>query len=92
VAEGIETALAVHMLIGLPVWATVSAGGMEAVAIPADVHEIYICGDNDSNGRGQEAARKLAGRLLVEGRKVRVAIPVEPDTDWADAWAKEVSR
>jgi len=77
------------LLTGLPVWATVSAGGMEAVELPDVVREIYICGDNDANGRGQKAVRLLAARFLAEGRKGRVATPVEPDTDWADVWLKE---
>lgn len=33
-AEGIETALAIYEASGIPVWATVSAGGMRAVELP----------------------------------------------------------
>jgi phage/plasmid primase-like uncharacterized protein len=90
--EGTETALAVHLLTGLPVWATVSAGGMEAVVIPPEVREVIVCADHDANGRGQEAARKLAARMIEEGRKVRLAIPPKTGTDWADVWALEAQH
>jgi putative DNA primase/helicase len=45
-AEGIETALAVHLRTGKPVWATVSAVNMEKVWIPDTVKSICIYADN----------------------------------------------
>ena len=89
VAEGIETALAIRVSYCLQVWATVSAGGMEAVVIPACVKEVVICADNDESGRGQEAAHKLAQRMFEEGRKVRLAIPTVTGQDWADRLAAQ---
>ena len=88
--EGIETALGVHAARGLPVWACVSANGLEAVELPSVVREVAIFGDNDISGRGQEAARNLAKRLLQEDRKVDVLIPEKPGTDWLDVYIEGV--
>ena len=50
VAEGIETALAVRVATGLPVWATSSAGVMARLIVPAEVHLVVICADHDQAG------------------------------------------
>lgn len=97
VAEGVETALAIHKLTGLSVWAALSAGALERLELPAEVREVIVCGDADRNGVGQQAARRLAARMVNEGRKVRVAVPPEPDPgakgrDWADVWALEAEH
>jgi hypothetical protein len=42
------------------------------------------CADNDANEVGQHAAREAADRFLAEGRRVRIAIPPETDTDFND--------
>ncbi len=81
-AEGVETALAVRELTGWPVWATVSAGGLEAVLLPSEVREVVLCADHDR--RGLLAAKTLAARLLEEGRTVRVAVPPKEGKDWLD--------
>ena len=88
--EGIETALGVHAARGLPVWACVSANGLEAVELPSVVREVAIFGDNDISGRGQEAARNLAKRLLQEDRKVDVFIPEKAGCDWLDIYIQGV--
>lgn len=82
-AEGIETALAVREATGWPVWACVSAGGLAAVVLPAEAREVAIAADHDP--AGLEAARKLARRLLSEGRRVRLAVPPVAGADWLDA-------
>ena len=43
-----------------------------------------ICADNDANGVGQRTAAEAAQRWLTEGRRVRIAMPPESDTDMAD--------
>jgi putative DNA primase/helicase len=84
-AEGIETALAVHQLDGLPVWATIDAGNMERVLLPETVRKVYIYADHDASYTGQRAAYVLAHRLVViEKRQVEVRIPEQPG-DWLDA-------
>ncbi|NLG65983.1 MAG: hypothetical protein GX537_10300, partial [Actinobacteria bacterium] len=89
-AEGIETALAVHEATGTPTWSTVSAGGLEAVQVPAAVRRVELWADLDESGRGREAAEKAAARLTAEGRDVRVLTPPRlhedgaTGTDWLD--------
>jgi|SoiMethySBSTD1v2_1073268.scaffolds.fasta_scaffold240775_2 putative DNA primase/helicase len=82
IAEGIETALAVHLATGLPVWSTICAGGMERLVVPAEVQLVVICADHDT--AGLNAARALARRLLVEQRRVKILTPDTPGADWAD--------
>jgi putative DNA primase/helicase len=84
VAEGIETALAVHLATGLPTWSAISAGGLRTLILPPEVREVIICADHDSNGVGQAAGAYLATRLLEEGRRVRLVLPPETGTDWND--------
>ncbi|WP_245971432.1 toprim domain-containing protein [Calidithermus terrae] len=84
-AEGVETALAVHQAARWPAWACVSAGGLAAVQLPAEVDEVVIAADHDP--AGLEAARKLVRKLLSEGRKVRLAVPPVPGSDWLDVVA-----
>jgi putative DNA primase/helicase len=96
-AEGIETALALHLAIGRPVWATYSATNMEHVAVPPSVHRVRIYADHDRNFVGQSAAFLLARRLMTENhgqdeREIRVFIPVSCGTDWADIWVARVNK
>lgn len=85
-AEGLETALAVRQASGLPTWAAVSAGGMEAFQPPEGVERVVIAADHDS--RGIEAAHTLGERLLRQGLWVRILVPPVRDWDWLDALAK----
>jgi len=82
VTEGIETALAVRLFTGLPVWAAISATGMEQVILPDHVETVMICGDHDDPGI--RAAQALAQRLIAQGRIVTIRVPRRPRTDWAD--------
>ena len=84
VAEGIETALAVHCANGLPVWAGVSAFGVSALVLPELVRDVVIFADNDENQTGQKAANQLADRLLAEGKTVRVLFPSVAGRDRLD--------
>jgi putative DNA primase/helicase len=89
VAEGIETAIAAGLLFDLPAWACVSAGGLEAVSLPAVVRSVLIAADHDVRGQGQRAAQALAQRLLAEGRRVRIATPDRPGDDFNDVLLRE---
>lgn len=93
VAEGIETALAVHARTGKPVWAALSAGNMERLWLPATVKRICIYADNDADSEydGQACAFALARRLKKDGknkavRQVEVFVPRQAGSDWADVW------
>jgi putative DNA primase/helicase len=89
IAEGIETALAVHLSSGKPTWAALSAGGMQKLRIPAGVTRVAIYADHDASYVGQAAAYALAKRLKCEpsargAREVTVHVPSDVDSDWAD--------
>lgn len=81
--EGLETGLAVYEATGRQTWACISAVGLELVQVPDDCGPIYIAGDLDRSGRGQQAAHKLASRLSAEGRTVYVMLPDGPIPDGA---------
>jgi hypothetical protein len=84
VGEGVETCLAVMQATAWPAWAALSTSGMVALTLPPIVRAVTILADNDANGAGERAARTAAQRWLIEGRRVRIATPPQPDTDFAD--------
>lgn len=88
-AEGIETALSVHALTGLPAWSVVSLPGMKRFGpetIPDGVRTIRICGDNDRSYAGAAGAYELASRLRRSRPELEVSvhIPQAAGTDWND--------
>lgn len=95
VAEGIETALAVHAIARIPVWSCVSAILMEQVDIPASVRHVVIWADLDRSKRGEKAAEVLAERLVKMGKTVEIVMPEgtipegEKGIDWMDVLLKE---
>lgn len=96
IAEGIETALAVHVGTGKPCWAALSAGGLEKVRIPEGVRRVGIYADHDASYTGQAAAYALAKRLRSHDgprgpREVSVRLPREVDSDWADVLHERLS-
>ena len=91
--EGIETAIAVHLATGKPVWAGLNAGNLEKLCLPDNVQRICIYADNDADADfdGQAFAFALARRLRKEERQtgprqVQVFVPKHPGADWADVW------
>lgn len=84
VSEGIETAICAGNLHGVPVWAAISANGMESWEAPEAAKRVLIFGDNDTSHTGQAAAEALAKRLVKQGIEVEVLIPPVKGTDWAD--------
>lgn len=90
-AEGIETGLAASQLFDIPVWATVSAGGMEDVILPPAFQDIWIFADHDHSRTGLKAASTLANRLIVrEKRNAKILMPKCLNSDWADVLAGKV--
>lgn len=65
-AEGIETALSVTQLYGIPCWATGDAGRMERFKLPAGIEKVSIFADIDHTHTGEAAAELLAKRLIVQ--------------------------
>jgi putative DNA primase/helicase len=88
ITEGIETALAVYQMFGLPVWATLSDNGIKTFETPLGLRRLHIFADHDSNHVGQAAAHTLACRLSRGGMVVEVKVPPDADTDWLDVLKK----
>lgn len=84
IAEGIETALSVATRGWQPVWAALTAGGIERFPVLPGIEALAIFADNDESGRGVQAARQCARHWAAAGREVRITYPEITDTDWAD--------
>jgi len=84
VAEGIETALAVHDFTGLPVISALNAQNLSALSLPDIVKKVEIWGDNDASYCGQRASFTLAEKLVRKGIEVIVHIPPKVGQDWLD--------
>jgi putative DNA primase/helicase len=87
VGEGIETTLAAIQATAVPGWAALSTSGMTALVLPPIVQKVIILADHDLSGAGERVAQIAAARWLAEGRRVRIALPPEPGTDFADVLA-----
>jgi hypothetical protein len=85
VGEGIESTFAgMEILqVGAGV-AALSAPGMRAIALPGDMSPVWIIADHDASGTGERAANALMERLRDEGRRVRIATPDVPGSDFND--------
>jgi putative DNA primase/helicase len=103
ITEGIETALAVHLGTGKPVWAALSCGNMEKLWVPGSVARVCIYADNDADSGfdGQASAYALAHRLMRDARrpqanglvrKVQVFVPKQNGADWADVWLARLAN
>lgn len=84
IAEGIETALAASRRFGVPVWAAISASGLERWAPPAGTRHVMVFGDNDESYTGQAAAFTLAKRLTTVGIATEIHVPTTQGADWCD--------
>lgn len=91
VAEGVETALSAQLMLGVPVWATLSTGCLVKWEPPETAKNILIFADYDETFGGQAAAFSLAHKLAGKGLHVEVRMP--PDLgDWNDALVAEQSE
>lgn len=85
IAEGIETAFAAAERFGVPVWSAINTTMLAKWQPPATVKEVWIFGDCDQKYGGQAAAYTLAAKLAGPYKlAVRVMIPEQFGTDWAD--------
>ena len=84
VGEGIESVLSAMQAMQLPGWAALSTSGLRGLVLPSEVKRVVIAADNDSNGAGETAAKAAADRWVTEGRRVFIAKPIEPETDFND--------
>lgn len=84
IAEGIETALSVTELYGVPCWASYSANSLEAFQPPEGVTSVTIYPDADANFTGQAAAAACAKRLAFAGYNVNMPEFPEVGSDYND--------
>jgi len=63
VAEGIESALSLHLLQHIPTWAAFCADNMTRTQLPPGLSKLYIGVDIDMSGKGEQVARALATRV-----------------------------
>lgn len=82
IGEGLESAASAGVLIGLPAWASISAGNLaKGLVLPPEVRSVIVAADPDSEG--ERAAVSAALRWRAEGRGVRIARPTG-DGDFND--------
>lgn len=90
VAEGIETALAAHVVWQLPVWACLSNTLLQTFDPPPWIHTIYVFADKDLNGAGLGSAQKLVERMTERGIPCKIILPPiriaegKNSVDWND--------
>ena len=98
VAEGMETALAVRMRTGMPVWSAASASLLARLEPPPETSLVVVWADRDRSGAGEEAAMTLRERLQRQGISVAMHLPPGPiparakGIDWADVWCNRTER
>ena len=78
ISEGVESALSLHLLQGVPVWASFCADNLARVHQPQDLREFYIGMDIDPSGKGEQVARSLASRVMKWSRRTKVCF-VKPE-------------
>jgi putative DNA primase/helicase len=74
-AEGIETALSVQQVTGIPAWAAISASGFRSLVLSPLPRAAFVTIAADPDPVGQAAAYAAAQRWHGEGRSVRIAAP-----------------
>lgn len=75
IAEGIETALAVREMYGVPCWSVMNATGMEKFHLPLPKPlRLTIYADRDVNFTGLKSAFILANRLVVKDHFAIVSV------------------
>lgn len=100
VAEGIETALAVTALYGIPCWAALNAGGVAKFDLPAGyerVKKVRVYADNDVRDKfgrraGNDAAQKLKDRMRAAGKVCTIILPRFTNFDFADVAKNRVAE
>lgn len=80
VAEGIETALSLHLISKVPTWASFCADNLERMRLPAGLRQLKIGVDVDASGKGQAVAEALARRFKRWSPRTDVRLVI-PDLD-----------
>lgn len=80
VAEGIESALSLHLISKVPTWASFCADNLERIRLPEGLRQLKIGVDVDPSGKGQAVAEALAKRVKRWSPRTDVRL-VFPDLD-----------
>lgn len=80
VAEGIETALSLHLISKVPTWASFCADNLERMRLPEGLRQLKIGVDVDPSGKGQAVAQALARRIKRWSPRTDVRLVI-PDLD-----------
>jgi phage/plasmid primase-like uncharacterized protein len=81
-AEGVETALSVAQVTGVPAWAALGVNNLEVINLPPTIREVLIAADADQIGL--RAAQRAGRRLAAKGYGVRIAVPEPGYADFND--------
>ena len=87
IGEGVETTLSIRRLPGLermPVWACLSAGGIERFPVLPGIETLWIAVDRDASGAGERAASACAERCEAAGLEVLLLMPGRENSDLND--------
>jgi putative DNA primase/helicase len=82
IGEGTETSVSAGQIFSVPVWATLSAGGIAAFPVIPSIKHLTIFADYDE--AGLQAARKCNSRYKKAGIEVEVRCPPNVGADWND--------
>lgn len=78
VAEGIESALSLHLLKDIPVWAAFCADNLARLCLPSGLLELHIAVDLDESGKGEQVANALNSRMRQWSPRTKTSLVV-PD-------------
>jgi putative DNA primase/helicase len=90
IGEGLETSLSAGRLLGAPSWSAVAAGNLKNILPPEQPREIILAADPEPTG--QREAWTAASRWRALGRRVRVATPDDPTSDFNDLLTRRLAR
>ena len=90
IGEGIESSLSAGRLLDAPAWAGIAAGNLKSIIPPDGPGEIILAADPDLVG--QIAAWAAADQWRGLGRRVQVATPDDPTTDFNDVLRRRLAR
>jgi putative DNA primase/helicase len=91
IAEGIESALSMHLLQKLPTWSSFCADNLAAAQLPQGLRELYIGIDLDASGKGEQVAQSLTKRVRRFSPHTKV-FTVTPEIDGTGDLNDELRR
>jgi hypothetical protein len=80
IAEGIESALSLHLLQKIPVWSSFCADNLKFARLPKGLRELYVGVDLDASHKGEEVASALVGRVRKFSPSTKI-YTVKPEVD-----------